>query len=143
VYFNLQAGMLAMVESCRTYGMLVPARAGLPKPAFGSTDVTIGDTVDKAREKGETYFGKPPKIVFVFLPDTGKLLSALHSRFLVHEFLCCLGAGNATLAATHSLQLSAVDQTISVYTYADSYSITESNADPLWDLEERAGSGHY
>ncbi len=77
--------MLAMVDSCRTYGMIVPAKAGLPDPAMGSPTVNIGDTVDKAREQGEIYFGIPPKIIFVFLPDTGKLPYALHSRVLVHE----------------------------------------------------------
>ncbi len=55
-------------------------QGGLPEIAMGAAGVTVEATLVEAAEKAYARFGLTAKILFVFLPDKGKL--HLHATLL-------------------------------------------------------------
>ena len=64
--------------ACRNNGMRLPEnidpRYGLPPELVVYSDPRhefVGDTLDKAFQAAKAYFGKPPDLIFVVLPERG------------------------------------------------------------------------
>jgi hypothetical protein len=92
-----------MVASCRTYGITVPEKEGMPAIVYGSDTESVGETLNKAADEAAAFFdikpnkkgNKKPTILFVFLPDTGKF--PLGSMLAFHKVV---GSEDAYLSST-------------------------------------------